>query len=114
MYMVEVVELTKAALASQSWARKAQGAQAMKTLATKLGDSGTLTAPHLGLLLEALLNGLPGRIWVGKVLHSLSHSPYYAFINMILYVLSPLTILSVLLSGLERKILVGKILSDNA
>lgn len=70
--MKEVVELTKTALASQSWARKAQGARAMKTVATKLGDSGNLTAPHLGLLLTALLNGLPGRTWAGKVIREFS------------------------------------------
>ena len=65
MYLTELVELTAAALQSQSWLMKAQAAASMSTIATKLDAS--LGPPHLGLLLIALTDGLTGRTWSGKV-----------------------------------------------
>jgi proteasome component ECM29 len=44
---------------------KAQGAFTMATTADKLKSN--LGSPHLGLLLTALLDGLSGRTWTGKV-----------------------------------------------
>jgi len=64
LYLPELVSITKEALGSQSWPMKAQAASAMKTMATKLGSQ--LGPPHLGLLLNALLEGLSGRTWTGK------------------------------------------------
>ncbi len=72
LYLEEIVEITKRAIGSQSWHIKAQAASAMKTTATKLGSN--LGPPHLGMLLQALLDGLSGRTWTGKeaLLHSVS------------------------------------------
>ena len=65
LYLTELVEITQKALDSQSWHMKAQGASAMSTIANKL--SSNLGPPHLGMLLGALLKGLSGRTWTGKV-----------------------------------------------
>ena len=63
--MTELITITQKALQSQSWKIKAQGAAAMATVARE--QTGSLVAPHLGLVLTALLNGLAGRTWAGKV-----------------------------------------------
>ena len=65
LYLAEIVTQTKEALGSQSWPRKAQAARAMSTVAKKLGSR--LQPPHLGRLLAALVAGLSGRTWNGKV-----------------------------------------------
>ncbi|XP_059902906.1 proteasome adapter and scaffold protein ECM29 [Gadus macrocephalus] len=64
LYMTELITITQKALQSQSWKIKAQGAAAMATVARE--QTGSLVAPHLGLVLTALLNGLAGRTWAGK------------------------------------------------
>lgn len=48
---------------------KAQGAAAMASIAKQ---TGSLVPPHLGMVLSALLQGLPGRTWTGKVKGELS------------------------------------------
>ena len=57
--------ISQSALDSQAWAMKAQGANAMETIASKLGNS--LGPPHLSILLQTLITGLHGRTWTGKV-----------------------------------------------
>lgn len=81
LYLTEIVDLTKEALASQSWRMKAQAALSMKAVAEKLGTN--LGPPHLGMLLSALLEGLAGRTWAGKVstvflifIHVFSFAPF--------------------------------------
>ena len=68
LYLTEIITITKEGLSSQSWPRKAQAARAMATVATKLGSK--LQPPQLGLVLSALLDGLQGRTWDGKVMAS--------------------------------------------
>lgn len=63
--MTELIAITQKALQSQSWKMKAQGAAAMATVAKE--QTGSLVAPHLGLVLTALMQGLSGRTWAGKV-----------------------------------------------
>ncbi|NXG01403.1 ECM29 protein, partial [Sakesphorus luctuosus] len=63
LYMQELITITQKALQSQSWKMKAQGAAAMATIAKQ---AGSLVPPHLGMVLSALLQGLPGRTWTGK------------------------------------------------
>ena len=70
--MTELITITQKALQSQSWKIKAQGAAAMATVARE--QTGSLVAPHLGLVLTALLNGLAGRTWAGKVRGLLLHA----------------------------------------
>lgn len=65
LYMTELIAITQTALQSQSWKMKAQGAAAMATVAKE--QTGSLVAPHLGMVLTALLQGLSGRTWAGKV-----------------------------------------------
>uniref|UniRef100_A0A3B5M217 Uncharacterized protein n=1 Tax=Xiphophorus couchianus TaxID=32473 RepID=A0A3B5M217_9TELE len=65
LYMTELITITQKALQSQSWKMKAQGAAAMATVAKE--QTGSLVAPHLGLVLTALMQGLSGRTWAGKV-----------------------------------------------
>jgi len=65
LYLSEIVELLRDTLQSQSWSTKAQAARAMSTVADKLGSN--LRPPHLGNLVLALLAGLQGRTWSGKV-----------------------------------------------
>ena len=72
LYMTELITITQKALQSQSWKIKAQGAAAMATVARE--QTGSLVAPHLGLVLTALLNGLAGRTWAGKVRGLLLHA----------------------------------------
>ncbi len=67
--MTELIAVTQRALQSQSWKMKAQGAAAMATIAKQ--QTGSLVAPHLGMVLSALLQGLAGRTWTGKVTHPL-------------------------------------------
>ncbi|XP_077575498.1 proteasome adapter and scaffold protein ECM29 [Stigmatopora nigra] len=64
LYMTELIAITQKALQSQSWKMKAQGAAAMATVAKE--QTGSLVAPHLGLILTALMQGLVGRTWAGK------------------------------------------------
>ncbi|CAG2228106.1 ECM29 [Mytilus edulis] len=64
LYLQEIMELLQTSIDSQSWATKAQAADAMSTVAEKLKDK--LGPPHLGNLLTTLLSGLQGRIWTGK------------------------------------------------
>ncbi|XP_059409867.1 proteasome adapter and scaffold protein ECM29-like isoform X1 [Carassius carassius] len=64
LYMTELIAVTQRALQSQSWKMKAQGASAMATIAKQ--QTGSLVAPHLGMVLSALLQGLAGRTWAGK------------------------------------------------
>ncbi|KAA0722414.1 Proteasome-associated protein ECM29 -like protein [Triplophysa tibetana] len=64
LYMTELIAITQRALQSQSWKMKAQGAAAMSTIAKQ--QTGSLVAPHLGMVLSALLQGLAGRTWDGK------------------------------------------------
>uniref|UniRef100_A0A1A8DM70 F-box protein 10 n=1 Tax=Nothobranchius kadleci TaxID=1051664 RepID=A0A1A8DM70_NOTKA len=64
LYMTELIAITQKALQSQSWKMKAQGAAAMATVAKE--QTGSLVAPHLGLVLTALIHGLSGRTWAGK------------------------------------------------
>lgn len=64
LYMTELIAITQTALQSQSWKMKAQGAAAMATVARE--QTGSLVAPHLGMVLTALLQGLSGRTWAGK------------------------------------------------
>ncbi|XP_019955953.2 proteasome adapter and scaffold protein ECM29 [Paralichthys olivaceus] len=64
LYMTELITITQKALQSQSWKMKAQGAAAMATVAKE--QMGSLVAPHLGLVLTALMQGLTGRTWAGK------------------------------------------------
>lgn len=63
LYMEELIAITQKALQSQSWKMKAQGAAAMASIAKQ---TGSLVPPHLGMVLSALLQGLPGRTWTGK------------------------------------------------
>lgn len=69
--MEELIAITQKALQSQSWKMKAQGAAAMASLAKQ---TGSLVPPHLGMVLSALLQGLSGRTWTGKVKTSLLYS----------------------------------------
>nr|XP_033782200.1 proteasome adapter and scaffold protein ECM29 isoform X1 [Geotrypetes seraphini] len=64
LYMQELIAITQKALQSQSWKMKAQGAAAMASIAKQ--QTGSLVPPHLGIVLSALLEGLPGRTWTGK------------------------------------------------
>ncbi|XP_039184910.1 proteasome adapter and scaffold protein ECM29 isoform X2 [Crotalus tigris] len=63
LYMEELIAVTQKALQSPSWKMKAQGAAAMASIAKQ---TGVLVPPHLGMVLAALLQGLPGRTWAGK------------------------------------------------
>ncbi|KAM3848880.1 proteasome adapter and scaffold protein ECM29 isoform 2-T2 [Vipera latastei] len=63
LYMEELITVTQKALQSPSWKMKAQGAAAMASIAKQ---TGALVPPHLGMVLAALLQGLPGRTWAGK------------------------------------------------
>ncbi|XP_069486911.1 proteasome adapter and scaffold protein ECM29 isoform X2 [Ambystoma mexicanum] len=64
LYIQELLLITQSALQSQSWKMKAQGAATMASIAKQ--QTGSLVPPHLGLMLNALLQGLPGRTWAGK------------------------------------------------
>ncbi|XP_058024517.1 proteasome adapter and scaffold protein ECM29 isoform X1 [Ahaetulla prasina] len=63
LYMEELIAVTQKALQSPSWKMKAQGAATMASIAKQ---TGALVPPHLGMVLMALLQGLPGRTWAGK------------------------------------------------
>ncbi|XP_066506558.1 proteasome adapter and scaffold protein ECM29 isoform X2 [Hoplias malabaricus] len=64
LYMTELIAITQRALQSQSWKMKAQGGIAMASIAKQ--QIGSLVAPHLGMVLNALMQGLSGRTWAGK------------------------------------------------
>ena len=74
---------------------KGQGAASMQTIANKLGSS--LGPPHLGVLLQALLAGLPGRTWTGKV--SLL---YISYIHILASAVNPFIILSLMFGILYK------------
>ena len=73
--MTELIAITQKALQSQSWKMKAQGAAAMATVAKE--QTGSLVAPHLGMVLTALMDGLSGRTWTGKVKTANPFSLFY-------------------------------------
>lgn len=91
--MTELITITQTALQSQSWKMKAQGAAAMATIAKE--QTGSLVAPHLGMVLSALMQGLSGRTWSGKVRlkwgnrkrFGLKSTPYFYFIFYIYFFL---------------------------
>lgn len=60
----QICEILKIALESPSWTMKAQAANAVAFVASKLGS--TMDAKHTKNLLQILLNGLSGRTWNGK------------------------------------------------
>ncbi|KAL1514253.1 hypothetical protein ABEB36_003540 [Hypothenemus hampei] len=60
-----ICEMLKNALESPSWTVKAQAANAVATVANKLGS--TMEVQHSNSLLRILLNGLNGKTWKGKV-----------------------------------------------
>uniref|UniRef100_A0A4W3HWV2 Ecm29 proteasome adaptor and scaffold n=1 Tax=Callorhinchus milii TaxID=7868 RepID=A0A4W3HWV2_CALMI len=64
LYMPELIGITQKALQSQSWKMKSQGASAMASIAKQ--QTGSLVPPHLGMILNALLQGMSGRTWAGK------------------------------------------------
>ncbi|XP_056374752.1 proteasome adapter and scaffold protein ECM29 [Hyla sarda] len=64
LYMKELIEISQIALQSSSWKMKAQGAAAMASIAKQ--QTGSLVPPHLGMMIGTLLQGLPGRTWIGK------------------------------------------------
>lgn len=64
MHMGPVCSLLKESLQSQSWTVKEQAANAIGTLANKMG--ATLQANQRSELIEILLLGLSGRTWKGK------------------------------------------------
>lgn len=64
LYLQELIAVTQKALQSQSWKMKAQGAIAMASIAKQ---TSSLVPPYLGMILTALLQGLTGRTWAGKV-----------------------------------------------
>ncbi|KAK9876967.1 hypothetical protein WA026_015999 [Henosepilachna vigintioctopunctata] len=59
-----ICAIIKNALESPSWTIKAQAANAISTVANKLGSSLHITHQHS--LIKILLNGLSGRTWNGK------------------------------------------------
>ena len=61
----EVMSFIVNGLSSSSWSIKAQAGAAARTVAEKLGSR--LGPPHLGVLINAVMKGLPGRTWTGKV-----------------------------------------------
>lgn len=64
LYLQELITITQKALQSQSWKMKAQGAIAMASIAKQ---TSSLVPPYLGMILSALVQGLAGRTWAGKV-----------------------------------------------
>lgn len=80
LYLSEIVSLLSTSILSQTWSLKSQTARAMATVAQKLGAQ--LCPPYLDQLLAALLEGLSGRTWEGKVIQLL----------LILYVTIPVTL----------------------
>ncbi|CAH0555694.1 unnamed protein product [Brassicogethes aeneus] len=59
-----ICEILKSGLESPSWTMKAQAANSVSTVASKLGT--TMDPKHRNALLQILLIGLPGRTWTGK------------------------------------------------
>lgn len=59
-----ILDILKTALESASWTTKAQAANAVSTVATKLGS--TIDDSSREILLNILTNGLQGRTWNGK------------------------------------------------
>lgn len=60
----QICKMLQSALESPSWTTKSQAANAIATVASKLGS--TMEAKHRNTLLSILLNGLSGRTWNGK------------------------------------------------
>ncbi|WCJ20554.1 Proteasome adapter and scaffold protein ECM29 [Euphorbia peplus] len=63
LYLDEIVSLIREGLASSSWSRKKKSAQAISKLSEVLGE---LLSSHHHVLLEALMQEMPGRLWEGK------------------------------------------------
>ncbi|KDR13581.1 proteasome-associated protein ECM29 homolog isoform X2 [Zootermopsis nevadensis] len=63
-HAAEICELLKVALESPSWTMKAQAANAVGTVATKIGQ--TMSAERRNSLIDILVTGLNGRTWNGK------------------------------------------------
>ncbi|CAH1134863.1 unnamed protein product [Ceutorhynchus assimilis] len=59
-----ICDMLKTALESSSWTIKAQAANAVATVASKLGS--TMDAQHTNSLLNILITGLNGKTWKGK------------------------------------------------
>ncbi|KAJ8917780.1 hypothetical protein NQ315_010686 [Exocentrus adspersus] len=59
-----ICDMLKTALESPSWTMKAQAANAVSTIAQKLGSS--MDPTHRNTLINILLTGLSGRTWNGK------------------------------------------------
>lgn len=82
--MKELIAITQKALQSQSWKMKAQGAAAMATVAKE--QTGSLVAPHLGMVLTALMQGLSGRTWAGKVItRRQNETKFHLFILIMIF-----------------------------
>lgn len=82
--MKELIAITQKALQSQSWKMKAQGAAAMATVAKE--QTGSLVAPHLGMVLTALMQGLSGRTWAGKVItRQQNETKFHLFILIMIF-----------------------------
>lgn len=62
--LAAITSTLNTALESSSWTTKAQAANAVSTVATKLG--ATIDEEARNSLLNILLNGLQGRTWEGK------------------------------------------------
>ncbi|XP_014217029.1 proteasome-associated protein ECM29 homolog [Copidosoma floridanum] len=62
--LAAITSMLRQALESSSWKTKAQAANAVSSLATKLGS--TIDEDARNLLLNILVNGLQGRTWNGK------------------------------------------------
>ncbi|XP_069674508.1 proteasome adapter and scaffold protein ECM29 isoform X2 [Periplaneta americana] len=63
-HTAEICDLLKTALESPSWTMKAQAANAVCTVATKIGP--TMSIDHRNSLINILVTGLSGRTWNGK------------------------------------------------
>nr|CAH7763652.1 unnamed protein product [Callosobruchus chinensis] len=72
-----ICDILKTAFESPSWTMKAQAANAVSTIANKLGSS--LDAKHRNSLIRILITGLSGRTWNGKdkLLKALSSICYH-------------------------------------
>lgn len=63
-HVAEICVLLKTALELPSWTMKAQAANAVGTVATKIGQ--TMSTDHRNSLIDILVTGLNGRTWNGK------------------------------------------------
>lgn len=77
LYLQELITITQKALQSQSWKMKAQGAIAMASISKQ---TSSLVPPYLGMILSALMQGLAGRTWAGKVKELMPKSWAWSFL----------------------------------